>query len=238
MDECTCVAQGPLLLAPDPVPNTVATFVGAGAANNPMRYNDLCTWTCSRGYCPEDVCSSNVGCVSGSGDGNYEGLCSFSCGRGFCPPPCNCTELGTPPALTADPTILGIGADGLDHATYDPLCNFTCTHGYCPWPNACELEITANPDLTASALPPLPTLEDGGVPLSADVLTYSAGDFVTFESDGDGNVSLDVLFIDQPNTTAWTPSACDDSKALFPFLFRLSAILYSRYSSIAWSPFS
>lgn len=53
MDTCGCTAEGPLVLAPSPTPGVTASFV---PITGNMRYDDLCTWTCSRGFCPGICC--------------------------------------------------------------------------------------------------------------------------------------------------------------------------------------
>ncbi|KAI1323374.1 glycosyl hydrolase family 71-domain-containing protein [Xylariaceae sp. FL0255] len=175
IDECQLGTEGVLDVPPTQLyPTLKANYT----PDNFWRYNDLCTWTCSRNYCP-GVCSSNLGCVSGSGDGNYGGLCSFSCGRGFCPSPCTCAAMGSVPDLSDifDPLITGHAAPGLDETTYDPLCNFACSHGYCPEPGACVAVYDGNLNITETDLPALPTLVDyDPVPN----VTFSEGQFVWY----------------------------------------------------------
>ncbi|KAM3067771.1 Glucan endo-1,3-alpha-glucosidase agn1 [Clarireedia jacksonii] len=157
------------------------------------RYNDLCTWTCNRGYCP-DVSSSNTGCVSGTGSGNYAGLYDFSCGRGFCSEPCVYLVNGTVDTNTTNPLIIRYAAPGMEQATYNPLCNFTCSHGYCPSPNTCVEEAVGNPNLTES-LPPLPILDNYNPEAS---ITYTASDFLRYDFEGDSGVSISVSYMSDP----------------------------------------
>jgi hypothetical protein len=143
---------------------------------------------------------SDLACNSGLGDGNYAGLCSFSCGYGFCPEPCTCLSNGTrstPP--TFDPTIVSY-AD-----TYGPLCNFTCSHGYCPTPYACLSSVTINPD-DEGTIPTLPTFNN-----TMKNATYSPGDFFTYVSEENTDLSLDVILVE------WTDLetvSCDDGKCV------------------------
>ncbi|KAI9642968.1 hypothetical protein NHQ30_008702 [Ciborinia camelliae] len=61
--QCTCTAKGALNVPPP-------TTGGSGKAApglDPLVYNDICEFACSRGYCPEGVCSP-AGTDSGTGD--------------------------------------------------------------------------------------------------------------------------------------------------------------------------
>ena len=168
-----------------------------------MGYDDLCTWTCSRGYCP-DVCSSNFGCVSGSGDGGYAGLCNFSCGREFCPEPCTCLANGTVATPQSLPGYAGDAIGSVDEKTFGPLCNFTCAHDYCP-PTACaekiNLDIT-NADVTRSN----PSIS-GLTPFSMADAAFIRGDTLTYTAaPPNSDLSLDFVLVNGP--TQFTDATC------------------------------
>lgn len=72
-----------------------AGTVASGLSGN---YTGLCTFACSMGYCPTDVCvctsygtpttpsyGSEAGCPIAGEDSSYDGLCSFCCANGYCP---------------------------------------------------------------------------------------------------------------------------------------------------------
>jgi hypothetical protein len=178
---------------------------------------------------------SNLACTSGSGDDNYAGLCSFSCGYGFCPEPCTCLSHGIPDPPTYDPTIVGYADAGLDADTYGPLCNFTCSHGYCPAPNACLSSITIDPD-EESTIPTLPAFDS-----TPGNVTYSPGDFFTYVSEENTDLSLDVILLESADLGT---ISCDDGKrntfllhiiyelvlyALLPRFFHNPILLISHY---------
>lgn len=205
---CVVLDEGPLVLFTGDVYPGSAQFTSE-PWNEPL--NDLCTFSCNRGHCP-DSCESDLACTSGSGEGNYGGLCGFSCGYGFCPDPCTCLSNGTrstPP--TFDPTIVGYPDTGLDVDTYGPLCNFTCSHGYCPEPNACLSSISINPILENTTLT-LPNLDDL---VLDDGITYSIGDFATYVSDENPNLSMDVTLLD--STDPWPDLSTVGEHIPFPY---------------------
>ena len=88
--------SGPSNGSPD-TGNCTSGTMADGLSEN---FLGLCSFACSRGYCPSAVCectatgtpqssevtnSTVVGCAAlGLGDG-YLGLCAFSCPRGYCP---------------------------------------------------------------------------------------------------------------------------------------------------------
>ncbi|KAK3936550.1 glycosyl hydrolase family 71-domain-containing protein [Diplogelasinospora grovesii] len=187
---CKCSATG-VLTQPPP---TIAATVTAKFLPTPgvMAYDDLCRFACARGHCPT-VCSSNVGCVSGTGQGGYEGLCDFSCGRGFCPSPCTCSAFGSaPPPAGYLPNVVGYGLPSLAD-DFDPLCNFTCNHGYCPT-GVCGQEIFVTTTAESGAFATITGLEaESATP------TYAPGAMFEYDVPDDESLSLEVMIL---NTNA------------------------------------
>jgi hypothetical protein len=105
---------------------------------------------------------------------------------------------------------MGYADTGLDADTYGPLCNFTCSHGYCPTPNACLSSITINPD-EENTVPTLPTTDE----FYQDNTTYSPGDFFTYVSEENPDLSLDVTLVESGDIGNMT---CDDGQYISFFL--------------------
>lgn len=94
-----------LVLAPDPDASITASFTPI--VDN-WRYDDLCTWTCSRGYCPDPCVCATTGSIANPGltadpaitgygaagmdHTIYDQLCNFTCSHGYCPEPDACVE--------------------------------------------------------------------------------------------------------------------------------------------------
>lgn len=60
--QCTCTAQGALNEPPDQIGGSGAATTG----EDPLLYDALCDFACSRGYCPEGVCTAAT--TESSGD--------------------------------------------------------------------------------------------------------------------------------------------------------------------------
>jgi hypothetical protein len=105
--------------------------------------------------------------------------------------------------------IVGYADSGLDAATYGPLCNFTCSHGYCPTPNACLSSVTINPDV-AGTVPTLPTFDN-----IVENATYSPGDFFTYVSEENPNLSLDVILVESADIGNVTCDECKHISVLY-----------------------
>lgn len=82
---------------------------GTNAPDKDPNIGGLCSFSCSRGYCPPDVCvctstgtpefapdTSPPGCPleAEAESESYKGLCKFSCMRGYCPPGACTTQCG------------------------------------------------------------------------------------------------------------------------------------------------
>lgn len=82
---------------------------GTNAPEKDPNIGGLCSFSCSRGYCPPDVCvctskgipefapdTSPPGCPleAEAESESYKGLCKFSCMRGYCPPGACTTQCG------------------------------------------------------------------------------------------------------------------------------------------------
>lgn len=80
---------------------------GTNVADISPNMAGLCSFSCSRGYCPSEVCvctSTGIpetapdtfppGCPLEAENDSYKGLCKFSCMRGYCPPAACTTECG------------------------------------------------------------------------------------------------------------------------------------------------
>lgn len=80
---------------------------GTNAPDKSPNMAGICSFSCSRGYCPSDVCVCTstgtpetapdtfpVGCPLEAENESYQGLCKFSCMRGYCPPAACTTECG------------------------------------------------------------------------------------------------------------------------------------------------
>lgn len=78
---------------------------GTNAADKSPNMAGLCSFSCSRGYCPSEVCACTStgipetapdtfppGCPLEAESEGYKGLCKFSCMRGYCPPAACTTE--------------------------------------------------------------------------------------------------------------------------------------------------
>ncbi|KAH8664684.1 glycosyl hydrolase family 71-domain-containing protein [Xylariales sp. PMI_506] len=111
------------------------------------KFDELCTFTCSYGYCPQSAChctrmgqqrvkptaTSIQGYPIAGEDDSFDGLCSFGCTYGFCPS----NACGTVQVPLATPTVSDfqppacIDGDSADAIWFD-LCSFTCKHGFCP----------------------------------------------------------------------------------------------------------
>lgn len=72
---------------------------GTNAPGKSSNFAGICSFSCTRGYCPSEVCVCTstgtpetapdtfpVGCPLEAENEGYEGLCKFSCMRGYCPP--------------------------------------------------------------------------------------------------------------------------------------------------------
>ncbi|KAM0145765.1 hypothetical protein ACHAPG_011470 [Botrytis cinerea] len=228
ISSCTCDTQGDLVVPPPQVSDITATFVPIAGI---MAYDDLCTFTCSRGHCP-DVCTSNLACTSGSGEGNIGGLCRYSCGYNFCPEPCSCLTYGTevsPPSEILG--VVGYGTLGVDSATYDTICNFTCTHGYCP-AGACSYDDT---NIVGSlTFPSVNDLE----PFQSSIL-YNTGDSILFDTPDESDLFLNLDLIGTP--VVWDDIDCssissesafgDDGDTLGCINAGVSFLFYSAFES-------
>lgn len=200
---CQCSGEG-VLTQPPPV---IATSVTAKFLPTPgvMTYDDLCRFACERGHCPSDVCSSNVGCVSGSGSGGYAGLCDFSCGRGFCPPPCTCNAQGSAPKPTGYlPDVVGYALPGFAN-DFDALCNFTCNHGYCPT-GVCGQEIFVTTTKPSGAFATITGLE----PESASP-TYAPGAMFEYDVPDDESLSLEIMILNAQAKSDIASFTCTDA---------------------------
>jgi hypothetical protein len=122
---------------------------------------------------------------------------------------------------------MGYADTGLDADTYNPLCNFTCSHGYCPSPNACLFSITINPD-EENTIPTLTEFDNS--PVDA---TYSPGDFFTYVSEENPDLSLDVILLDSADLGNVT---CDDGKYIFFILKNFIYISFIISSHIRLDP--
>ncbi|KAK3936683.1 hypothetical protein QBC46DRAFT_452559 [Diplogelasinospora grovesii] len=199
---CTCTQEGPT-----PVQANDDTSITAqpkpGIADHGM-----CQYACSHGWCP-DICTSNEGCVSGSGSGGYEGLCDFSCGRGFCPSPYTCSASASAPTPTAGylPNVVGYGIPGLA-ADYDPLCNFTCNHGYCP-AGVCgqAISVTATPASGVFA-----TIT--GLKAESATPTYSPGALFEYTNPDNESLIIDVMIMNTGASADIDSFACTDEPAV------------------------
>lgn len=80
---------------------------GTNAPDKSPNMEGICSFSCSRGYCPSDVCVCTstgtpetapdtfpAGCPLEAENESYKGLCKFSCMRGYCPPAACTTECG------------------------------------------------------------------------------------------------------------------------------------------------
>lgn len=80
---------------------------GTNAPEQSPNMAGICSFSCSRGYCPSEacVCTSTgtpetapdtfpAGCPLDAENDVYKGLCKFSCMRGYCPPAACTTECG------------------------------------------------------------------------------------------------------------------------------------------------
>ncbi|KAH8750767.1 alpha-1,3-glucanase [Diaporthe sp. PMI_573] len=80
---------------------------GTNALGSSRNMAGICSFSCSRGYCPSEVCVCTStgtpetapdtfppGCPLETENDSYKGLCKFSCMRGYCPPAACTTECG------------------------------------------------------------------------------------------------------------------------------------------------
>jgi hypothetical protein len=80
---------------------------GTNAPGSSRNMAGICSFSCSRGYCPSEVCVCTStgtpetapdtfppGCPLETENDSYKGLCKFSCMRGYCPPAACTTECG------------------------------------------------------------------------------------------------------------------------------------------------
>lgn len=80
---------------------------GTNAPDKSPNMAGICSFSCSRGYCPSDVCVCTStgtpetapdtfpsGCPLEAENESYKGLCKFSCMRGYCPPAACTTACG------------------------------------------------------------------------------------------------------------------------------------------------
>lgn len=109
-------------------------------------FNDLCSFTCSYGYCPVGACTcermgvarklpnatGTIGYPAEGKDANYQGLCSFACNYGHCPSKtCDTTKYPMPVPTVSDflpPACVA----GTGPGPVSGLCSYACTYGYCP----------------------------------------------------------------------------------------------------------
>ncbi|KAJ6103765.1 mutanase [Penicillium sp. IBT 16267x] len=109
-------------------------------------FDDLCSFTCSYGYCPVGACTCErmgaartkpnatgiLGYPAEGRDANYEGLCSFACNYGHCPSKtCDTTEHPMPVPTVSDflpPACIA----GTGPGSVSGLCSYACSYGYCP----------------------------------------------------------------------------------------------------------
>jgi hypothetical protein len=110
-------------------------------------FEEICQFTCSRGYCPIGTCTcikkgvapnrpDNATHYDGfpaNGDPNWGGLCSFACDWGYCPrDKCSATQMpvNIPKVSPFTPKTCTSGVDRTSKTGW--LCSFTCKYGYCP----------------------------------------------------------------------------------------------------------
>lgn len=80
---------------------------GTNAPDKSPNMAGVCAFSCSRGYCPSEVCVCTStgtpetapdtfpsGCPLEAENQSYQGLCKFSCMRGYCPPGACTTDCG------------------------------------------------------------------------------------------------------------------------------------------------
>jgi hypothetical protein len=102
--------------------------------------------------------------------------------------------------------------------------NFTCIDCYCPTPGTCYSSFNINPD-EEDTIPTLPTTDE----FYQDNTTYSAGDFFTYVSEENPDLSLDVILLE---STDLGSISCDDGKSI-SFLYislQISLINIAIYS--------
>ncbi|CAG8112343.1 unnamed protein product [Penicillium nalgiovense] len=109
-------------------------------------FNDLCSFTCSYGYCPVGACTcermgvarkmpnatGTIGYPAEGKDANYLGLCNFACNLGNCPSKtCDTAEHPMPvPSVSDFLPPACVAGTGEGQAT--GLCSYACGYGYCP----------------------------------------------------------------------------------------------------------
>ncbi|CAG7981019.1 unnamed protein product, partial [Penicillium nalgiovense] len=118
-------------------------------------FNDLCSFTCSYGYCPVGACTcermgvarkmpnatGTIGYPAEGKDANYLGLCNFACNLGNCPSrTCDTAEHPMPvPSVSDFLPPACVAGTGEGQAT--GLCSYACGYGYCPI-NLCTCTMT------------------------------------------------------------------------------------------------
>lgn len=93
--------------APTPTSGGQSCNAGTNAPDKSPNMAGICSFSCSRGYCPSDVCVCTStgtpetapdtypsGCPLEAENESYKGLCKFSCMRGYCPPAACTTACG------------------------------------------------------------------------------------------------------------------------------------------------
>ncbi|PVH79260.1 carbohydrate-binding module family 24 protein [Cadophora sp. DSE1049] len=112
---CFSAKPGQVFLEMDPNTPAQGQVCVSGTGTLPI-YNDLCSFTCNLGFCPDKVCSCSQrgnqvklsvsvggGCPAAGLDSSYVGLCNFACSQGYCPSK-YCTK-STGKACSINPSI-------------------------------------------------------------------------------------------------------------------------------------
>ncbi|KAH2034642.1 hypothetical protein KXV65_000174 [Aspergillus fumigatus] len=109
-------------------------------------FNDLCSFTCSYGYCPVGACTCEqmgvprtkpnatgvIGYPAEGKDANYLGLCSFACNYGHCPSKTCDTQEHPMPIPTVSDFLPPACTEGTGNGNALGLCSYACGFGYCP----------------------------------------------------------------------------------------------------------
>lgn len=109
-------------------------------------FDDICSFTCSKDYCPPGACVCNKWGLVGklpmwkginvwpkNGDPNYGGLCTVACNYGFegCDKYCSTTVV--PEKIPASsPFTPNTCTAGTASGQYKQLCEYACAFGFCP----------------------------------------------------------------------------------------------------------